>query len=135
MALDRPGNHAEFPLTKTVILVETDPVVMMDLHGIVAELFPVLPVVQGACFADVEKALANASIETKVIAKADLVNGDPAFFAALHTAATRGAVILVLGATALEGLPARLIEVPFTNDIIRAALLPDDTPGDADVRF
>ncbi|MEY1556369.1 hypothetical protein AB3Y40_12120 [Yoonia sp. R2331] len=106
------------------ILIEPDPVVALDLNGLLSSRYPDAVKVSGGTFADVAKAFQMCGPRTTVFARATLVASDNDLHDAVMAAATRGSHIVLIGAEQKTSFPAVFVDLPFTNDMLVAAIDP-----------
>ncbi|MDO6590347.1 hypothetical protein DS901_11415 [Loktanella sp. D2R18] len=104
------------------IIIETDPIVIMDLTGLLSADYPSSRIDAPANNQDIASTIAQSGPNTVIIIKDALLRDylDP-----IKSAATRGNRIAILGNTTDIDLPAITIEMPFTQETIIGALCSD----------
>ena len=112
------------------IIIQPDPIVRMDIEGMLVTQYPQCRVDAGASLQDIGSAIYGAGPETTLIVKGALVSGSADLRLVLKTAVTRGSRIVITGDCDPVDFPARFVQVPFTNDILSSAVRdqPDPSP-------
>lgn len=109
-------------MAKNFIIIEPDPVVCMDVEGMLIDKYPHCHVTAGATLADIGAAIYNCGPDSALFVKATLVLADSDLRRVLETAATRGCAIVVIGHADDLDFPASFVELPFTTDMMLAAV-------------
>lgn len=103
----------------TFILVETNPVISMDVLGMIDEAFPDHKLIQGENLGAVTPDVKAAGPEVTLIISAGMSSTEDA--AMLRDAVARGSQLIWLGEPEVDDIPAIVITLPFTNDTVLAA--------------
>ncbi|WP_133122586.1 hypothetical protein [Yoonia maricola] len=119
-------------MTKNFIIIEPDPIVAMDVEGLLTSQFPQAQITTGASLADIGLATHSCGPECTMIVKGTLVADDDDLRRVVRVAAIRKAHIVVIGGPFDFDFPAAFIELPFTSDMVLAAMAqgtPEPDPG------
>ena len=119
-------------MTRHFILIEPDPIVALDLQGLLSSRYPDATKAIGAGFADVAKAFNTCGPMTTIFARATLVTSDPDLHRAVVDATTRSSQVILIGAEQEVAFPAVFVDLPFTNDMLVTAIEPTAKPLDLD---
>ena len=111
-------------MTKLFILIEPDPIVALDLDGLLSSRYPDAAKAAGSEFSDVAEAFQMCGPLTTIFARATLVTSDPDLHDAVVNAATRGSHVVLIGAEQETAFPAVFVDLPFTNDMLVTAIEP-----------
>ncbi len=108
-------------VTENFIIIEPDPIVAMDVEGLLITQFPRAHVVTGASLADIGSAIHNCGPDTTFVVKGALLASDDDLMRVVRIAAVRKARIVVIGEPFELAFPANFISLPFTSDMMLAA--------------
>ncbi len=114
-------------MTKSFIIIEPDPIVAMDVEGLLSSQFPRADITTGASLADIGPAIHNCGPASMLVVKGALLADDGDLRRVVQTAAVRRARIFVIGEPSDLDFPVTFIELPFTSDTMLAAMT-QDTP-------
>lgn len=118
-------------MMQSFIIIEPDPVVCMDIEGMLIDAFPVSHVSSGASLADIGAAINNCGPGTALFVRGSLVAEDDRLRAALHTAVVRKSRVVIIGQADDLDFPAIFVDLPFTTDMVIAAIAQDPSRGKA----
>lgn len=114
----------EVTVTKKFIIIEPDPIVAMDVEGLLTNQLPGAHVIAGGSLADIGAAAHDCGPDTTMVIKGTLIAHDDDLRFVVQTAAIRQARIVVIGGPFDFDFPATFIELPFTSDMVLAAMTP-----------
>lgn len=123
-----PGNavNMTFPVgvivAKNFIIIEPDPVVCMDVEGMLIAEYPACHVACGSSLAEIGAALNNCGPDTTLFIRGSLISESADLEKVVQTAATRGSHIVIIGEAEDFDFPVTLVELPFTTDMVIAAV-------------
>ena len=109
----------------------------MDVEGLLISQYPRAHVTTGASLADIGPAIHNCGPASTLVVKAALLTDDDDLRRVVRTAAIRKVRIVVIGGPFDFDFPATFIELPFTSEMVLAAMTqdtPERDPGAAPVR-
>ena len=115
------------------VILEPDPIVMMDLQGLLQERFAGAHLVAGATWTDVAAAIRSSDEASAIIVRGSLIAADPDLQAELHARAVRRTRIMVIGPATDFGFPAVFVDLPFSTEILIEALRSGS--GEVDIRI
>ncbi|MEL7211344.1 MAG: hypothetical protein AAGK92_01705 [Pseudomonadota bacterium] len=115
-------------MSKSFVILEPDPIVCMDLEGMLIGRFPGSPLMQGAALSDLGTAIYNCGPDTTFFVRSNLMDEDKDVSGVIETVATRGSHIVIIGPDRQTAFPATFIDLPFTTDMIVAAVDPSACP-------
>jgi len=115
---------------KNFIIIEPDPIVCMDVEGMLATAYPESRVIAGASLSDIGSAIYTCSPNTMLFVKGALVSDSDDLRRVLQTAAARGCRIVTIGEAEGLDVPVTHIELPFTTDMVIAAVTPGHVGSD-----
>lgn len=115
-------------MSKNFIIIEPDPIVCMDLEDMLVRQYPDGQVTAGFSLRDIGPAINAYGPDTAFFIKSAVLDGDPDLARVIRAAATRGSLIVVMGKDKDFDFPAAYVELPFTSDMVLAAISPDTTP-------
>lgn len=107
---------------KNFIIIEPDPIVAMDVEGLLISQFPRALITTGASLADIGPVIHNCSPASTMVVKGTLLADDDDLRRVVQIAAVREARIVVIGGPFDFGFPSTFIELPFTSDMVLAAM-------------
>ncbi|MCK0097706.1 hypothetical protein MWU60_19190 [Yoonia sp. F2084L] len=119
-------------MTKNFIIIEPDPIVAMDVEGLLISQFPRAHITTGASLADIGPAIHNCGPTSTMVVKGTLLADDGDLRRVARIAAVRKARIVVIGGPFDFDFPATFIELPFTSDMMLAAMTPRTPELDLD---
>ena len=114
--MNNTTSHSE----RTYIIIEPDPIVGLDLNGILSSAFPDAAL---KLFRDIAEA--EAHIATAMSSACILLNSKVAscgILELLNDCVGRGVNVLFIGETRDVGFPASFVQKPFTSDMILTTL-------------
>ena len=117
-------------MAQSFIIVEPDPIVCMDMQGILLTRYPQSDIIVGASLSDLGPAIHICGAETTLFIKSTLFADDDELQHATRTAAARGGQVVMIGHTGGVDFAAVFVELPFTTEMVLAALdrnAPDST--------
>ena len=115
---------------RNFIILDPDPIVRMDISGLLSAHFPGASVIEHSAFDEMGQAIHNVGPQTIFFIKESLISAGSALETALKSAVVRGSRIVVIGARRAMGFPADFLELPFDSDMVIAALTGADRgPG------
>jgi hypothetical protein len=112
-------------MTKTFIIIDPDPIVRMDVEGTLIGQYPDCTVVVGASLQDIGPAINVCGPDTTLFIKSTLVLESADLLRVVKTAATRGSHVVIIGQREELDVPATFVDLPFTTDMVIAAVDPD----------
>ena len=115
-------------MSKNFIILETDPIVCMDLEGMLIGRYAESQVTQGSTLAEIGPAIYNCGPDTVLFVRGTLVEESDDIRRVLQTAATRGSHVVVIGQEKEMGFPATFVDLPFTTEMVFAAVNPGASP-------
>lgn len=119
-------------MPKKFILIESDPIVAIDLEGTLRAHFSGCAISIGTHLSDVSADLAQAGHGTVVFVKAGLFSADASLAETLRARMSAGARIVIIGAAQPEHLSMRSVDTPFTTEMILSAIEQPQAPKTAD---
>lgn len=119
-------------VTKNFIIIEPDPIVTMDVEGLLISQFPHAHITTGASLADIGSAIHNCGPASTMVVKGTLLADDGDLRRVARIAAIRKARIVVIGGPFDFDFPATFIELPFTSDMMLAAMTQGTPEPDLD---
>ena len=120
-------------MARNFIIVEPDPIVCMDVEGMLVAQYPGAQVVAGASFKGIGAAIDNSGPDSTLFVKGALVTASDDLRRVLQAAATRGSRIVIIGESKAVNFPAIFLELPFTTDIVIAVVDRDVPTGESDL--
>lgn len=118
-------------VTENFIIIEPDPIVVMDIEGLLTAQFPRARIVAGASLADIGPAIHSCGPETTFVVKGSIVADDDDLRRVVREAAVRTARIVVIGGPFEFDFAATFIELPFSSDMMLAVMTQDTPESDA----
>ena len=103
-------------------IIEDDPIVRIDLEGMIAVQYPSARVDSVASWTELGPALLNSGPESAVFVRGTLISRDERLEKMIRVATTRQTRIVIIGARDQTNIPAFFVEPPFTSDMMLAAL-------------
>lgn len=116
-------------VTESFIIIEPDPIVVMDIEGLLTAQFPRARIVAGASLADIGPAVDGCGPETTFVVKGSIVADDDDLRRVVAGAAVRKARIVVIGGPFEFDFAATFIEMPFSSDMMLAVMTQDTPPA------
>lgn len=107
---------------KTFIIIEPDPVVCMDVEGMLIAEYPKSQLSVGASLADVAPMTYSCGANCTLFVRGSLISESDDLGRAVRIAATRGCRIVIIGLEEDFDFPATFIDLPFTTDMVMAAV-------------
>ena len=104
------------------IILEPDPIVRMDISGLLASEYPAASVFQGAAFEELGGSAEDVGPQTTYFIKDSLISAGSALESALKSAVVHGSRVIVMGARRAVGFPAEFLELPFDSEMVIATL-------------
>ena len=120
-------------MARNFIIIEPDPVVCMDIEGMLIATYPDCQIAAGSSLAEIGAAIYNCGPDSALIVRGTLISDSDDLKRVVQTAAARGAKIVVLGDFNDVGCPASYVELPFTSETVCAAVDFDATTGHSDL--
>jgi hypothetical protein len=114
-------------VTENFIIIEPDPIVAMDVEGLLTAQFPRACITAGASLVDIGPAIHSCGPETTLVVKGSIVAYDDDLRRVVREAAVRMARIVVIGGPFEFDFAVTFIELPFTSDMM-LAVMTQDTP-------
>ncbi len=111
-------------VARNFIVVEPDPIVRMDIEGMLLAEYPASQLATGDSLSEVGAALNSCGVETTLIVRGSLISENEDLLRVLRAAATRGSHLVVIGDMEDFDLPATFLELPFTTEMVVAAVAP-----------
>lgn len=111
------------------IIIEPDPVVCMDVEGMLIAEYAGCHVTTGASLSQIGAAINNCGPDTTLFMRGSLVSQSDDLKRVVQTAATRGSQVVIIGEAAKFDFPVTFIELPFTTDMVIAAVAQDAKSG------
>lgn len=105
---------------RSFIIVEPDPIVSLDLTGILNFGFPASTVVRAQDVAEAEHLITGAMPSVCVLVNADVASG--AMLDLLRACVMRGGEVLFIGEARDVGFAACFVRMPFTSGMIITTL-------------
>jgi len=118
-------------MTRNFIIVEPDPIVSLDIEGMLIAQYPDAHIAFGASLTEIGAAIYNCTTDTTLVVKGSLILESDDLDRVVKTAATRGSKIVIIGDVTELDFPARFVALPFTTDMVLAAVdgnVPDAEP-------
>ena len=109
-------------MANNFIIIEPDPIVCMDVEGMLTDHFPDCRVVSGFSLSSVGAEIYNCGPDTALFVKSTLLVESDDLRRVAATAATRGSQIVVIGSVKDLSFPVTIVELPFTMDMVMAAI-------------
>ena len=121
-------------LARSFIIIEPDPIVCLDMEGMLTTRYPQSDVIAGASLSDIGHAIHTCGPDSTLFIKSALFSEDEALLRVTRSAVTRGGQVVIIGHSVEVDFAATFVELPFTTGMIMAALdrdTPDSTVGPA----
>ena len=106
------------------IILEPDTIVCMDLEGMLAARYPGGCVVQGSSLSELGPAIHNCGPDTVLVIRGTLLFSSDDVRRVVRTVATRGSHIVIIGQEETVEFPATFVDLPFTTEMMFAAVDP-----------
>lgn len=117
-------------MTRNFIIIEPDAIVAMDLESLLAEHYPAASIVIGASLADVGSTIYKCGPDCTLLVRGLRISKDNDLRRIVQEAANRGTRVITIGEQADVGVDAKVIEVPFTTEMVLEAVAHVDAGPD-----
>lgn len=105
---------------RTFIIIEPDPIIGLDLNGILSSAFPGAALKLFRDIAEAEKHIASAMSSACILLNSKVASCN--ILPLLSECVARGADVLFIGEANDVGFPANFVQMPFTSDMILTTL-------------
>ncbi len=105
-------------MSKNFIIIESDPIVCMDLEGMLISRYADSHIASGASLQDIGAAIYNCGPDTTLFVRAGLLKESSDLTRVIQMAATRGSHIVIMGQCVDLPFPATCVDLPFTTDMV-----------------
>ena len=119
-------------MSKNFVIIEPDAIVAMDVEGLLISQFPRARISTGVSLADIGPAIHNCGPDCTVVVKGTLLAEDGDLWRVARRAAVRNARIVVIGEPFECDFPATFVRLPFTSDMVLAAMAQGTPEPDRD---
>lgn len=101
---------------RSFVIVEPDPIIAMDLLGMLKTAFPSSPVTVSQMLADVADQITTSAASVSILLNSSLISEHA--LASLRGYTDKGARIVLVGAAVNVSFDASVVEMPFTSEMI-----------------
>lgn len=109
-------------MSKDFIILEPDPIVCMDLEGMLIGRFPNSYLAQGASLSDIGAAIYNCGPDSVLFIRSTLMDESDDIRRVVQTIASRGSHVVIIGQQKQVAFPATFVDLPFTTEMVFSAV-------------
>ncbi|WP_420862973.1 hypothetical protein [Algirhabdus cladophorae] len=109
-------------VARNFIIIEPDPIVAMDVEGILKDHFPAAHVSSGKSLSDVRHVVHVCGAGSTLFVRATLLLEDDHVKRVMRDAVAKQAQIVIIGTHFDVGFPAFFIDMPFTTEMLLDAV-------------
>ena len=109
-------------MIKYCIIIEPDPVVRLDIEGMLLDAYPGCQVTMGATLLDVGAGISNCGPDSALFVRGTMMSECDGLERVVQTAAVRGCRTVIIGHAKHVDWPATFIDLPFTTETMMLAI-------------
>lgn len=120
-------------MARNFIIIDPDPIVSLDLEGLLLSNFPQADIVSVCSPEEITKYKRVTTEETTLFVRSHMMAENDDVARLVKAAAAAGSSVVLIGSHAGADIPAQIVDLPFTNESVLqkiVSLTPKVKPGD-----